>query len=257
MCGRRKLERDYPDKLNFGDIDLEVIYLLSEQIPDNILIQFHNNGEPLLYPYLNQALGMFKKQIRCMDTNGKLLLDKADEIIDNIDTLTISVIENDDEGDKQYEIVKKFIEIKGDKKPRLIYRLLGDVSKTPHNIVIASVYVKEKIERWYKLPGIVATRILHHPLGSFQYECSPTVPEHGICLDLLSHLIIDRYGDVYPCVRFNPNQYNKLGNVKEDKLIDLWNSDYRQKMLQLHIEGKRKELPLCNTCEFYGIPRGK
>ena len=59
-------------------------------------------------------------------------------------------------------------------------------------------------ERWEKLDGIIATRILHNPLGSFKYKKKPTVPEIGICLEILNHMAISRLGEVSICVRFDP-----------------------------------------------------
>jgi len=63
------------------------------------------NGEPLLYPHLGDALRRFSHCVRCLNTNTKLLCEKAGEITGNLETLTISVIEGADE---QYEIVKKY-----------------------------------------------------------------------------------------------------------------------------------------------------
>jgi radical SAM protein with 4Fe4S-binding SPASM domain len=242
MCGRRKIEKDYPELAEqYSDIQFPLLKLIAQQVPDNIVIQFHNNGEPTLYPRLKEALDLFITNIKCFNTNGKLLVEKASDIIEHLDTLTISVIENDDTTDEQYEIVKKFLNIKKNRKPYIIYRLLGEV--------------KDK-ERWYKLPGLVCTRILHSPLGSFEYKKKVTIPEVGICLDLLSHLSIDTKGDVYPCIRFNPNHYNKLGNLTEQRLIELWNSKKRQDMILHHKMGHRNKCELCDKCEFYGCPTG-
>ena len=66
---------------------------IAEQLPPNIVVQLHNNGESLLYPRLGEAFRLFNRQITNVVTNGKLLVEKADEIIDNIDTIAISVIE--------------------------------------------------------------------------------------------------------------------------------------------------------------------
>jgi len=214
---------------------------ISRQLPKNIVVQFHNNGEPFLYPKLFDALHLFTKQIRCLDTNGKLLLNEATKVIDNLDTLTVSVIENDPEADEQYEKVKKFLEIKGDRKPRMIYRLLGDVSLK---------------ERWYELPGLVATRTLHSPMGSFKYEKTPTVPEIGICVEALNHLAISVNGDVSMCVRFDPEKIGVIGNLYKNTLDEIWNGELRQKYLQLHIDGKRDEIPLCSKCEYWGVAIG-
>jgi radical SAM protein with 4Fe4S-binding SPASM domain len=91
-------------------------------------------------------------------------------------------------------------------------------------------------------------------MGSFGYKKKVTIPEVGICQDLLSHLVIDRYGDCFPCVRFNPNKDMKLGNVAENKLIDLWNNPHRLETIKQHISGNRKCTVLCSTCEFFGCP---
>ena len=62
-----------------------------------------------------EAVRLFENQGKCIGTNAKLIVDKADEIIDNLATITISVFERDEEGDDQYELVKKFLEIKENK----------------------------------------------------------------------------------------------------------------------------------------------
>jgi radical SAM protein with 4Fe4S-binding SPASM domain len=240
-CGRRKLEKLHPDKCNWGFMPLSLVYSISQQVPKDIIIQFHCDGEPLMYPDLKQALNMFPDNIKCFNTNAKLLLTKAEDIIDLVDTLTISVIPNDPEADEQYEIVKAFLHIKKQRKPLVIFRLLGNV---------------EKADRWYSLPGVVATRILHSPMGSFDYEKKTTVPEHGICLDLLTHLVINRHGEVFPCVRFNPMKYNMLGNIKDTLLEDMWNSPLRKKLIKQHLLGNRSCSQLCKNCDFWGIPRG-
>ena len=93
MCGRRKVDRDHPEiTMNYGDMDLKLVASIAKQLPDGIVVQLHSNGEPLLYPQFKEAAGLFKRQIRCMDTNGKLLVVKADEIIGNLDTLTVSTL---------------------------------------------------------------------------------------------------------------------------------------------------------------------
>ena len=256
--------------MNFGDMDFSLLEKIAKQMPPNILIQFHSNGEPLLYPWLADAMELFPKQIKTMDTNGKLLVVRAAEIIDTVDTLTVSVFENDDESEEQYASVLEFLELKGDRKPFMIYRLLGDVSQHKYIEVTKNLMggketrvdksgsSQSKVDRWYKLPGIVATRILHNPLGSYGYEKKVTVSEHGVCLDLLSHLVIDRVGNCFTCVRFNPYHYNKLGNIRHISLEEIWNHPARIEMLRQHAKGKRSlASPLCAKCDFYGCPTGR
>lgn len=242
MCGRRKLEREYPELTNWGDMPKEMVYEISKQVPSGIVVQFHNNGEPTLYPDLGLALSYFSDNIRCFNTNAKLLMEKAYEIIGNLETLTISVVQDDSESDEQYSTVCDFIKRKGIRKPSLVFRLLGKVDHP---------------ERWYGLPGKVATRVLHDPEGSRNYEKRVTIPEIGICLDLLTHLAINRYGEVSVCVRFDPKKEGVIGNLASKGLDEIWNGKVRKWYLDCHIEGNRNYLKLCSKCDYYGAPRGE
>jgi len=242
MCGRRKIDRDYPDvAMNYGEMEFSLVEKIARQVPAGIVIQFHNNGEPFLYPRLGDAIRLFKHQIKCLDTNGKLLVERAPEVIGNLDTLTISVIENDPEADAQYEIVRKFLLLKGTKKPLMVYRLLGQV-KNP--------------ERWEALGGVIARRIIHNPLGSFQYTRNPTVPEIGMCVEILNHAAINRFGKVSACVRFDPKGLGVLGDLNKTSLADIWNGEKRRQWIELHKQGKRTEIPFCSSCDFWGVPTG-
>jgi len=241
MCGRRKVDREYPDiAMDYGDMDFGLVKSISRQLPQGIIVQFHDNGEPLLYPRLGSALRLFKGQIRCLDTNGKLLIEKADQLIGNLDTLTLSTFQGDSEADQQYKAVKKFLKIKGTRLPNLIIRCLGNMDLT----------------RYKKLGCIIATRILHSPMGSFHYKKNPTVPEVGICLDLLSHMVIHHDGKVSICVRFDPKKLGIIGDCHRAPLANIWSSPKRIKWLRHHIQGRRNKVPLCSYCEFWGVPTG-
>ena len=241
MCGRRKIDREYPEiAMKYGDMKFELVESIAKQLPEGIVVQFHNNGESLLYPRFQDAVKLFDKQIKCLNTNGKLILEKADEIIDNLDTLTISAFERDEETDKQYGLILEFLKLKGSRKPNVIIRCLGNMD----------------LGRYKELGCIIATRILHSPMGSFGYKKDPTVPEIGICLDLLSHMTIGRAGKVSICVRLDPKALGVIGDCTKTPLVDIWNSPKRKEWLQYHMEGKRCKVPLCSYCEFWGVPTG-
>ena len=96
ICGRRKIEREYPElTLKYGDMGFPLLEKIAFQLPPNIVVQLHNNGESLLFPQFGAALDLFKKQTTNIVSNGKLLLEKADHIIGRLDTLAVSIIEND------------------------------------------------------------------------------------------------------------------------------------------------------------------
>jgi len=242
MCGRRKVEREYPQlAIRYKDMDFSLVKSIARQLPAGIVVQLHNNGEPLLYPEFGKAARLFNRQIRCTDTNGKLILEKSDEIIGNLETLTISTFENDTEAEQQYAKIRKFLKIKGSRRPNVIIRCLGEMD----------------IDRYRKLNCIIATRILHSPLGSFKYKKSPTIPEIGICLDLLNHMVIRSDGKVSICVRFDPRGLGIIGDCAKKPLVDIWNSPQRKRWVQYHIDGQRRKVPLCSDCEFWGVPTAR
>jgi len=246
FCGRRKIDREYPElKLEYGYMSFGTLCKIDgdlERQQGSIMIQFHNNGEPLLYLKLKEALQLFNGHIRCMDTNGKLLVEKADDIIDNLETITISTFENDPEAEEQYKLVKEFIKIKGDRKPNVIIRVLGN------NDIWAKKY--------WDMGLLTVDRIFHKPMGSFGYTKKTTIPEHGICCDFLNHPAINIKGDVSICVRFDPERKGVIGNINENSFSEIWYGSKRQEWLQEHINGCRDNVPLCKTCDFWGIPRG-
>jgi len=249
MCGRRKRDKGFPElALEYADMDFSLVKSIARQLPPRIVVQFHNNGEGMLYPRFGEATRLFKKQIRCITTNGLLLLEKADEIIDNLDTIAISVIQDEvpEIKERLLKIIKKFLEIKGDRKPLLIYRLLGDVSD----------------KEYKELPGIVVRRLLHAPMGSFNYQHrqekrDPTIPEIGICLDFLNHMCISQNGEVSICVRFDPKRIGVIGNANEQSLAEIWNSKKRREWIEYHKKGQRDKVPLCSTCQYWGVPTSR
>ncbi|MFA5099314.1 MAG: radical SAM/SPASM domain-containing protein [Candidatus Omnitrophota bacterium] len=240
ICGRRKADKDYPQlAIKYGDMDFELVGKIASQLPPNIVVQFHRDGEALLYPRFGEAVSLFGRQIKNIVTNGKLIVEKASEIIDNLDTLSISVFEGDDEAGEQYELIKEFLRIKGGRKPYTSLRLIGNVDRS----------------RYEDLNALIITRVLHAQMGSFDYrKKEPTIPEVGICWDFLHHLCVNREGKVSICVRFDPQGLGIIGDANKQRLADIWNSPLRMEWLEYHKAGKREKIPLCSYCHFWGVP---
>ena len=243
MCGRRKVDREHPElALQYGDMNFNLVRKIADELPPGIVVQLHNNGEALLYPRFGDAVKLFHRQITNVVSNGKLLLAKAGEIIGNLDTIAISIFENDPEADDQYHIITDFLQLKGDSIPSVIFRINGNVDVT----------------RYEALGLPLAQRILHSPMGSFDYRrANPTIPEIGICLDFLHHLAINKDGLASICVRFDPKGLGIIGDVNNESLKEIWNSAKRREWLAHHKIGKRSRVPLCAFCEFWGVPTGK
>jgi len=244
MCGRRKVEKENPElyaNKYTKSMDFDLLAKIAIEVPSNIVVQFHSSGEPTLYPHLKEALELFPNNIRCFDTNGILLVEKAEEIIDHMEAITISTFEKDPIWKQQYENILKFLEIKGDRKPIVNIRCLGDIGW-------------ERRELYHKTGCLLVDRVLHSPMGSFKYTKEPTKPEIGICLEMLNHPVIDCEGNMHPCIRFDKDNEWVLGNIKNQTLDELWNSEKRMELVRKHVAGKRNDIAFCQKCSFWGCP---
>jgi radical SAM protein with 4Fe4S-binding SPASM domain len=251
MCGRRQLEKENPKwKESQGDMDWRTFRNILPHLEPGMIVQLHWNGEPTLYHNIQDASIALKK-IGCivsMNTNALMLGDHWREFV-HFDSIACSVIE----GDSSENYIRQMKQItlfllhtqNIEKPPLIIIRSLGNVPPGFMSMVFN-----------YTPRVMWATRVLHAPEMSREYRKRPIMPEIGVCLDLLSHLAIDRYGDVYPCVRFNPEKVNCLGNVIETKLCDIANNSLRKGLIHLHLSGRRKEALLCRDCHYWGCPTG-
>jgi hypothetical protein len=191
--------------------------------------------------------------MRAFNTHGIGLADKADHIIGNLESLTISIVQDDtaDNYEQQRKNIREFLKMKGDKSPHLVgLRFLGNVDQRPWNFL--------------GLKHI--TRPLHSPDGSFDYAKQVTLPETLICQDLLNSIAIERSGTVKMCARFDPNGLGVIGDLNKASLDEIANGienhpwhkgkHLRKHYVNLHVQGRRDEVPLCarGPCVFWGIP---
>jgi MoaA/NifB/PqqE/SkfB family radical SAM enzyme len=240
MCGRRRVDREFPElAMDYGDMEFGLLEKIAPQIPEGIVVQFHRDGEALLYPRFGEAVKLFPRHIRNIVTNGKLLVEKADEVIGNLETLSISIFERDEEAEAQRDLMREFLALKKDAKPFVTLRLIGDVDQKPYE----------------EFNQMLVRRVLHASMGSFNYaKRTPAIPEIGICWDFLQHPCINRKGDLSICVRFDPGGCGVLGSLHENSLEELWNGSKRREWKNLHVRGGRSAVPLCAKCEYWGVP---
>lgn len=247
MCGRRKLEKDHPELCDWGDMSFHLVDKIAQQVPEGVTVQLHNNGEPTLYPELGRAIKAFSHCLTGFDTNGKLLMERHEEILTSgLNSLTISIIPNDPEAHDQLVIVDEFLYERARRGgvPLVVFRLLGDIDPWRCNEIQALMAYEGTM---------VVRRALHAPEMSREYNAPVVIPEMGICLEALHKLSVDRYGNIFPCVRFNPNGHCNFGSLNYGiSLDDAWNGVARKSFLYDHRHGARENIKLCAECQYYG-----
>ena len=238
FCGHQKPEIHFAAM--YKPMQFELLQKIAAQIPQGIIVQFHRDGEPTAYKRLGDALKLFPQNITSIVTHGENLVKKASEIIGNCTSLTVSAFKGDPDGQLQYDVVKEFLFIKGEQRPIVNIKIVGETPKID-----------------YATLGVpLIHRVLHVPKGDVKYaKRNPTIPEVGICLDFLSHPSVDWRGFLFICNRLDPTDAGFLGDLKVESLDALWNGTKRAEWLEAHKRGRRDlASPLCKDCLFWGVP---
>jgi len=226
--------------LEYGDMDFVLLESIRKQLPRGLAVAFHRDGEPLVYPRLGDALALFTGMIRSITTNGKKLVEKHDQIIDNCEMLCVSAFRGDPDGPEQLDVLAQFLSIKGRFRPQVLVKMVGDGDTS----------------KYEKLGVRIIRRLIHDPSGNSHYaHHNPTVPEIGICLDFLHHPSVDWKGNLFICNRLDGADRGILGNLNDSTLDELWNGPLRRRWLAAHVVGHRDlSSPLCANCNFWGVP---
>jgi len=239
MCGHQNEKLNA--SLKYGDMDFALLQRIRAQIEPPVIVSFHRDGDPLVYPRLAAALALFRDFPTSVVTHGEALARRAAEIIGNCTIVTVSVIPNDEDRDIQLASVAQFLRLKGEAPPRVQLKFVGAVKDS---------------ERYEALGVPIINRALHSAKGNWNYvRMKPSVPEIGTCLDFLSRPTVDWRGRMFICNRLDVEDAGLLGDLNTHTLEELWNGPERKRMLAAHLAGRREDAnALCARCESYGIP---
>lgn len=239
---------------------LKKIIQKNKEILKNQVIWFHFGGESLLHPELLEMINILKKNgihVR-MSTNAVLLDSKKSwELMENgLDYIVFSV---DGARKETYEKIRKGANFESVEKNILdflrIKKEFGFTTKTQIQIVKIEDNKREIslfVEKWEK------TDINYINVKSFCSRASKVedkrffsslnkrkVEKRYPCFYLWETLIILWNGDVLPCCQ-NLTGELKVGNIKENSLVEIWNSSAMKELREKHLIGN-PPFP-CNQC---------
>lgn len=239
FCGHQ--DRKSNPHLKFGDIDFDLLRRIRNQVAPPTVISFHRDGDPLVYPLLQEALMLFAEFPTSLVTHGETLSIRAKEIIGRATTITVSVIPNDRDRELQLESIRSFLNQRGDLPPVLQLKFVGAI---------------ENPQPYEALGVRIINRALHNKRGNWNYvKAHPIAPEIGVCLDFLGRPTIDWRGRVFICNRLDTEDAGLIGDLNKQSLDEIWNGPVRARMLKAHLAGRRDLAnALCARCESWGIP---
>lgn len=243
ICGHQSPK--FNPNLQFGDMEFHLLEKIRSEIDPGVIVSFHHDGDPLVYERISDALDLFDGFVTSIVTHGQSLGRRAKEIVGRATTVTVSVVTPDPDWQLQIDSIKEFIDVRDNAAPMVNLKFVGHISE-------------ERTKAYEGLGLPIMRRVLHVPDGNYLYvKRNPTIPEHGVCLDMLHAPAVDWRGRVYVCNRFNPDGDGYLGDLNKESLEEIWNGPQRKAWLEAHKIGRRDlASPLCQTCEYYGVPTG-
>ena len=246
-------------KRGFMDFDLfkKIIDETSRTGVKRINLQMY--GEPLLHPKLPEMIKYAKSKPTLeiwFDTNVYLLKQKLSEKI--LESKPDGIILSFHGPTK--EIYKKIHSVNGfDQCIKNIknFKILRDKMKmkTP-KIVLQSTRTDLSIGKNDKIFELFRNFVDKFSITECNWCCGYSKENHSLtklikrttpCFNLLETLAVLWDGTVTVCCA-DFDGFLKIGNIKDNSLMELWKSKKLQYYRKLHLMGKFNEMPLCENC---------
>jgi radical SAM protein with 4Fe4S-binding SPASM domain len=199
-----------------------------EKLNWNGTINICGNGEPLLHKNIVDLVKAFGDKIKI-------------EITTNGDFLTVDLIKQLYESKLNFMVISMY---DGPEQVEYFTSLFDESS------IDKSKYILR--DRWYgedEEYGLILT----NRAGFFDWNKNIGIGKQ--CFYMHYSMQIDWNGDVLSCCHDTYEKTRTFGNVNDETLLDIWNSNMWSKSRKLLGDGKRIELP-CNKCDASGIIHG-
>lgn len=229
-------------------------------------IYLHVMGEPLLHPSLGAMIGIARSHALpvCITTNGTLLSDRGEAILDNSDAVhKVSISLHAPEGnsitdlDTYLSSCCDFAKKASDKGIYVVFRLWNEDSAEGLGQNSQNEYIEAYLKRsfdgeWQKrVRGFrIAKNVFLEYDGVFTWPSSSKASpkEEGYCHALSSQIAILCDGSVLPCC-LDSNGELELGNIFKTDLDTIMSSERVAAMKKGFESGKMVE-EMCKKCTF-------
>ena len=235
LCNRKCVfcPRHDPNKYPNQNLHMEIdtAHKMREELEKlnwNGTINICGNGEPLLHKNIVDLVKAFGDKIKI-------------EITTNGDFLTVDLIKQLYESKLNFMVISMY---DGPEQVEYFTSLFDESS------IDKSKYILR--DRWYgedEEYGLILT----NRAGFFDWNKNIGIGKQ--CFYMHYSMQIDWNGDVLSCCHDTYEKTRTFGNVNDETLLDIWNSNMWSKSRKLLGDGKRIELP-CNKCDASGIIHG-
>lgn len=253
MCSRAAMTR----KIEHMDI-----MLFEKILKENHLwlefVSLNGIGEPLLHPELFDFIALCKRynvpvgiSTNCTllneDKARMLLKAKPELIIFAIDGATKDVYERVRCGanfESVTDNLKNYLNMRKKENNYASFTVIQCISMTETRNQISTFH------RYFNKYEYDAIRIRQLTYTGHERKDADYKNLSCPCYWLWMEPMIHSNGTVVPCCQ-DVNGELVLGNIKDNSLCNLWNSEVLKKIRSMHKNMQRSSIPICNSCNMY------
>lgn len=232
-------------------------------------IVFSGLGEPLMNPRLPEMIALARQRgvTDRIDviTNGTLLTHERSEALVRAGLSRLQISLQGLTAEKYHEVCGVAVDME---------KLAEEIAYFYQNKGASTVFIKiidallegeRQREQFFQSFGSLCDQIFVEHLITLEQQMG----DHGgradntrnmnnevyrdsqVCPVIFYHLQVDVDGHVFPCpVPGLPSSF-AMGNMMQTPLYEIWNGNAHMRLMRGHLEGKRKVLPVCDTCVTY------
>ena len=215
-------------------------------------------GEPFMDPHIFPRIEFCHRHSisTLLSTNGTFLDEKtAARVLDSpLEQITLSF---DGARKETFEFYRKgakfekvrdnfvrFARMKHERRSRLqvvvqMVRMEGNAAE-----------VGDFVAFWRAVPGIDQIRIKEDETNLMRPDAGHASEDwrHPCHYLWRGPVYVKQNGDLYPCCQSYMLDGKPLGNLEDEPLMAIWNSDEMQRMRRLHTAGRGGEVDICSRC---------
>jgi len=215
-------------------------------------------GEPLLDPKIFDRIEYCERHrvSTLLSTNGTLLDDAAiDRLLSSpLAHITLSFDGSTKESFEYYRKGARFEKVR-DNFVRFARR--KHELRAPVQVVMQMVRmernageVDEFMRLWSAVPGVDQVRIKEDETNVLDPEAGHEASDwkHPCHYLWRGPVYVKHNGDVYPCCQSYMLNGERIGNIGEQPLAEIWNAAPMQELRRMHTSGRAGEVDMCSRC---------
>ena len=215
-------------------------------------------GEPFMDPQIFERIEFCHRHSisTLLSTNGTFLDERLAErvLASPLEQITLSF---DGAGKESFEFYRKGARFEKVRDNFVRFAKMKHARRSKMQVVVQMVRmernageVAEFVRFWRGVPGVDQVRVKEDETNMLRPDAGHTVEDwkHPCHYLWRGPMYVKQNGDIYPCCQSYMLDGAPLGNIAQQPLESIWNSDEMQRMRRAHASGRAGEIDVCARC---------